>query len=80
MLYDLVQSRKGRETVFMTDELPKVRDRMMELRQSQRRGIRNQRVIYSIRPSTETTEKFKKAPHRIDLSGDRQTPVRIRKK
>ena len=64
--FNLIQIRKGKETVYMTDELTKVRDRMKTLRQSQRTdafgaGLKGQKVEYIIR-ETEETIKFKKKP------------------
>lgn len=69
MLYDLVQKRRGKETVVMTDELPKVNSRMKTLRQSQRRGVKGDKVEYSTRPAEEGNEKFYQKPHRLNLSG-----------
>ena len=69
MLYDLIQTRNGKQTIVMTGELSKVNNRMKTLRKSQRKGIKGQRVEYSINPTT-ITEKFKQAPHDICLSGD----------
>lgn len=73
MLHDLVQVRRGKETVMMTDELPKVNDRMKTLRACQRKGIKGQRVRYFIRESVEDT-KFKKAPHDITLTPSGKIP------
>lgn len=71
MLYDLVQTRRGKETVVMTGELPKVRDRARQLRQSQRKGVgaKNDRVAYTVREATPDAEKFKQRPHDPNLSG-----------
>jgi len=76
MLYDLVQKRRGKETVVMTGELPKVRNRMKELRTSHRKGIgqnRSDKVEYTIRPS-DSTEKYKKPPHNYNPSGYGRIP------
>jgi hypothetical protein len=59
-LYDLIQKRRGKETIMMTDTLPKVNDRMKQLRSSQRKGIKGDKVVYSVRPSEEQTEKFRR--------------------
>jgi hypothetical protein len=59
MMYDLIQTRKGKETVMMTDTLPKVNDRMRTLRSSQRKGIKGEKVVYTVRPS-ENTDKFRR--------------------
>ena len=59
MLYNLIQLRRGKETVMMTDTLPKVNDRMRELRSSQRKGVKGDRVVYSVR-STDETNKFRR--------------------
>jgi len=57
-LFDLIQTRKGKESLMMTDTLPKVNDRMRQLRSSQRKGIKGEKVVYTVRPST--GEKFKR--------------------
>ena len=78
MLYDLVQRRRGKETVVMTDELSKVNDRMKTLRKCQRKGIKGNRVEYSVRPSQEAA-KYKQKPHGYDPSGGgHASPARIR--
>jgi hypothetical protein len=46
----------------MTDELPKIKDRMNTLRKSQRKGVKNQKVTYKIVPTNETN-KFRQKPH-----------------
>jgi hypothetical protein len=58
MLYDLIQKKKGKESLMMTDTLPNVNARMRELRNSQRKGIKNHKVTYSVHPST--GEKFRR--------------------
>jgi hypothetical protein len=62
VLYDLVEKRRGKETVVMTDELPKVNDRLRTLRKSLRNGVRGQKVNFSVRQATKT-DKFRKPPH-----------------
>lgn len=61
MLYDLIQVRRGKEIVMMTDTRTKVQDRMKTLRASHRKGVNGEKVQYSIRPSED--EKFKRKPH-----------------
>ena len=64
MLYDLVKKWRGKESVVMTDQLRKVNSEAKRLRDSQR----GMKVEYFVRPSEETTEKFKQKPnnHRGD--------------
>lgn len=73
MLYNLIQKRRGKETVVMTDQLSKVKDRKKTLSASQRKGIKGDKVEYFIQPTTEIA-KFQKKPHDPHLSGDRQSP------
>lgn len=61
MLYDLIQTRKGKETIMMTDTLPKVNDRMKTLRASQCRGVKGDKVVYTICKSD--NEKFRRKPY-----------------
>ena len=62
MLHNLIQTRRGKETIMMTDELPKVRQRMKTLKQSQRKGIKGDKVTYKIVP-TDETDKFRRKPY-----------------
>lgn len=78
MLYNLIQLRKGKEIVVMTDNLPKVNQRMKTLRSSQRRGIKKQKVEYKIQLADDTQEKYKQSPHNLNLAGERSQPKRIR--
>lgn len=64
MLYDLVQKRRGKEIIYMTDTLAKCKSRMAILKDSQRKGAGGDRVEYTIRPSTKTKTYFKKHKHR----------------
>lgn len=61
MLYNLIQTRRGREKVFMTDTLPKINARMKALHSSQRKGVAGDKVTYSVKPTTET-EKYRQKP------------------
>lgn len=70
MLFDLIQKRRGKETVYMTGDLTKVRDRMKTLRSSQRKGIKGDRVTYEIRPSEEKGKYLKPPAAGFDPSGD----------
>lgn len=78
MFYDLLQTRRGRDTIVMTGELPKVRDHMKKLRNSQRKGIKGDKIIYRIL-LTENTEKFKQKSHSEDYrsGGSEQFPKRV---
>jgi hypothetical protein len=70
MLYNLIQIKGGEETVFMIGELPKVRDRQKQLRQSQR----GKKITYVIRPAEEGDEKYRKPPSmNFCPSGDADT-------
>lgn len=83
MLYELVQTRKGRETVVMRGELAKVRDRATALRKSQAKGIgRNRdRVAYTVRKAAPTeVEKFQQKPHSPNLSGGPSKHPRVPKR
>lgn len=79
MLYDLVQTRRGKETVVMTGELPKVKDRMRQLRASQRKGVgsKGDPVRYTFRPSAPDAEKFRQKPHDPNLSGGSSKHPRV---
>lgn len=75
MLYNLIQKRRGKTTVVMTDELSKVNNRMKTLRTSQRNGIKGERVIYSVELAEDAAEKYKQKPHNPRIGGgDRQIP------
>lgn len=66
-LFTLVQVKSGKETVYMTDVLPKVKARKKVLEDSQRK----QRINYSIRPANEDEEKYRRPPSfNFDPSGD----------
>lgn len=68
MLYDLIQKLKGKETLMMTDTLPKVKARQRSFVTSQKGKIRGNRVEYVIRDSFDEARYFKK-PNRIAISG-----------
>lgn len=72
MLYNLIQTRRGKQTIVMTDSLPKVNNRMNTLRTSHRKGIKGDKVNYSVAPADEADDKFKKKPHNLRLSGNSQ--------
>ncbi len=66
-LYTLVKIQSGKETVYMTDALPKVKARKKALEQSQR----GQRTNYSIRPANPDELKYRRPPSfNFDPSGD----------
>ncbi len=60
-MHDVICKRKGKEEIVFTGSLPKARDYMKRMRDCQRKGIKNQRVEYSIKPS-ESNEKYQKPP------------------
>ncbi len=80
MLYNLIQKRRGKETVMMTDSLTKVNARRKMLLASQRKGIKGEKAIYTIIP-TDETDKYKK-PSRGEswrAGGYADNPARIKK-
>jgi len=77
MLYNLFQTRSGKETLFMTDSLPKCRARMLQLRQS----TRGKNWQFQIRPAEETDEKYRKPPcMNFDPSGDTGSKKHLHRK
>ena len=62
MLYDVICTRRGKEEIVFTGELAKANREKRRRTDSQRGGIRGDRVTYTIRPSVETA-KYKKPPH-----------------
>lgn len=77
MLYTLVKTHGGKETVYMTDVLPKVKARKKALETSQR----GQRPNYSIRPANEDELKYRRPPSfNFDPSGDAGSAKYIRRK
>lgn len=70
MLYNLIQRRRGKETVVMTDELPKIQDRVKTLRKSHRKGIKGDAITYHIVHAPLDEEKYRRKPHNLNLSGD----------
>jgi hypothetical protein len=66
-LFTLVSVKKGKETVYMTDSLPKVKARKKALETSQRK----QHTNYNIRPANEGEVKYRRPPSfNFDPSGD----------
>jgi hypothetical protein len=53
-LFDLIQKQKGKETVMMTDSLPKVNNRIRTLRTSHK----GKNIEYVVRQST--SEKYRR--------------------
>lgn len=78
LLYDLIQTRRGKETIMMTDTLPKVNDRMKKLRSSQRKGIKGDKVVYTVCPSENPFPFRRKAYSEAWRAGDAITPPRIK--
>ena len=62
-LYNLIQKRRGKEVIMMTDSFTKVRQRKSELEKSQKGGVGRtlDRVSYSIKESVDEV-KYKKKP------------------
>jgi hypothetical protein len=77
-LFDLVRIYRGKEKVMATDSLPKINAKKKSLLDSQRNGIKGQRVEYVVRPS-QSTEKLKKKPNTMNLSGQGQRGPRPHK-
>jgi hypothetical protein len=59
MLYDLIQTRGGKETIYMTDSLPKVKARMAQLRAS----LRGKGLTFTYREAEEGAEKYRRPPN-----------------
>ena len=76
MLYNLIEQRRGKEKVVMIDELSKVNHRKRNLENCQRKGIRNQRIVYVVQPS-QTNVKFKQRSHNCNKGGKEQLPKRV---
>lgn len=68
MLYNLIQTRRGKQSIVMTDSRPRVQNRVKTLRKSLRKGIKGDKVSFHIEP-TEDTVKFQKAPHNPRIGG-----------
>lgn len=80
MLYNLIKKWRDKETVVMTDQLKKVNARKKQLLQSQRAGIKKQKVEYLVVPADKGEQKYKEKPHNLNLSGQGQAgPPRIKK-
>jgi len=60
MLYNLIKTYRGKDEIVMTDSLPKINNRLKTLRQSQKNGVKNQKVTYTVSPASEDEDKFKK--------------------
>jgi hypothetical protein len=70
-LYDLIEHRKGKQRVLMTDSYANVRARLKQLKTSHRGGmgmITKTRVNYTIVESGDQT-KFYQKPHNPNLGG-----------
>ena len=66
MLFDIIKTYRGKETIIFTGDRSKANSRLKMFRDSN--GIRS-RMTYEMRPS-ESTEKFKAATNKMNLSGD----------
>ena len=60
-LYDLIQVRRGHTKIVITDSWANVQKRKNTLSNCQRKGIRGDKVKYSISPS-DSEVKFKEKP------------------
>ena len=77
MLHDLVQTRGGKETIYMTDTFPKVKARRKVLLDSQR----GMNLNYEIRPAAEGAVKYRRPPNmNFDPSGDAGSKKYINRK
>jgi hypothetical protein len=77
MLYTLIRTVSGKETIYMTDTLKKVKARKKALETSQR----GQRTNYSIRSALDGEEKFMRPPSmNFDPSGDAGSRKYLRRK
>jgi len=74
MLYSLIKKYRGDETVVMTGELSKVNKYKKRMADCQRKGVKGQRVEYTIRPAEDGEEKYKQKPHNLNLSGQPRRP------
>jgi hypothetical protein len=80
MLYQLLETKRGKTFVVMTDELPKVNNRKKTLQSGHRKGIKGERVVYKIVAAPDENVKFQKKPHNYNIGGsDQITPPRVSK-
>lgn len=76
-LFTLVLTKSGKEIIYMTDTLKKVKARKKTLENSQR----GQRTNYSIRAAHEGEEKYQRPPSfNFDPSGDAGSRKHIQRK
>jgi ribosome assembly protein YihI (activator of Der GTPase) len=77
MLYNLIKTCRGKETVVMTDSRKNVNSRLKTLRKSHRgqhSGMRGpQKISFRVEESGGNV-KYKKKPHNPKISGDRDIP------
>lgn len=73
MMHKLVRVFRGKRETIMVDDLTKVSNHRAKMRQSQRKGIKGQRVEYEILPADDE-EKFKKPPHKRHLHNRQKHP------
>ena len=77
MLYTLIQTKSGKEVVYMTDTFKKVKARKAALENSQR----GQRTYYSIRLANDDEDKYRRPPSfNFDPSGDAGSSSYIHRK
>jgi len=72
MLYNIIQTSRGKETVVMTDSLKKVNARIKTLRQSHRGqhcGMRGPTKVSFRIEESESKDTYQKRPHNPKLSG-----------
>jgi hypothetical protein len=76
-LYDLVRKVKNHETILMTDTLKKVTHHKRLVDKTHPKQIKGNRATYSIRLASTGSQKYKKPPNTMDLSGDGQGGPRL---
>ncbi len=74
MLYQIIQTKGGKDTIKMVDSLPKCNNRLKELRAS----FKGKKVSFRVEKSEETN-KFEAKPAFYD-DGKKEYPAVVRKK
>lgn len=80
MLFNLVKKYRGKEEVVMTGEFKPVNDKKFQLLQSQRKGVKGQRVQYTVVEAAVDDEKEPFVPHDMYLGGANRVHPRVPKK
>jgi hypothetical protein len=79
MMYALQKTYKGKTEIIMVDTYAKVNSRKRVLEQSQRKGIKGNRVDYLVVEADEEADKKKFKPVGYHDGAGRSGPRRIRK-